>query len=291
MSKYQVLLFYKYVEITDPEKLKMEIKAFCDSLQLKGRILIAEEGINGTVGGLVENTEEFADYLKKIPELSDMKIKRSESVDEAFPRMSVKVRNEIVGTRFPKDIANPIVKTAPYISADELKKWFSNNEDFEIVDMRNNYEFEVGHFKNSINPKLNNSRDLPEKIEELKPIKNKKILTVCTGGIRCEKMSAYLLSQGFDNVYQLEDGMHGYMEKYPGEDFLGGLYTFDQRVVMHFGGEREIVGKCHFCNSSTENYANCANPNCNLHFLVCDNCKNTDSSLCCKEECALLLTK
>jgi UPF0176 protein len=104
-------------------------------------------------------------------------------------------------------------------------------------------------------------------------------------------MSAYLLSQGFDNVYQLEDGMHGYMEKYPGEDFLGGLYTFDQRVVMHFGGEREIVGKCHFCNSSTENYANCANPNCNLHFLVCDNCKNTDSSLCCKEECALLLTK
>lgn len=291
MSEYQVLLFYKYVEIADPEKLKTEIKAFCDSHQLKGRILIAFEGINGTVGGLVQNTEKFADYLKQISELSDMKIKRSSSHDQAFPRMSVKVRDEIVGTRFPKDVVNPIVKTAPYINADELKEWFNNNEDFEIIDMRNDYEFEVGHFKNSINPKLNNSRDLPEKVKEFEPIKNKKILTVCTGGIRCEKMSAYLLSQGFNNVYQLEDGMHGYMEKYPGKDFLGALYTFDQRVVMHFGGEREIVGKCRFCNSPTETYANCANLNCNLHFLVCDNCKSVNSSLCCKEECREVLTK
>jgi len=286
MSKYRVLLFYKYVLITDPETLMNRLKSVCNELNLKGRILIASEGINGTVGGLLSDTEKFSSFIGTIPEFANMKIKSSESDSEAFPRMSVKVREEIVGTKFSKEKANPLEKTAPYINAEELKKWFENKEDFEIVDMRNDYEFEVGHFKNSINPKLNNSRDLAEKVNDLVPIKHKKVLTVCTGGIRCEKMSAYLLNNGFENVYQLEDGMHGYMEKYPGEDFLGALYTFDGRVTMHFGGEREVIGKCRLCNEKTERYVNCSNLVCHIHFLMCDRCGDRGEVTCsqkCKE--------
>lgn len=292
MPKYKVLIFYKYVEISDPKSLMNRIKSVCNELNLKGRILIASEGINGTVGGLVSYTEKFASFIVTISEFADMKIKSSESPDEAFPRMSVKVRNEIVGTKFSKEKANPIEKTAPYLSADELKEWFTSNEDFEIIDMRNDYEYEVGHFKNSINPKLSNSRDLADKVEELKPLKHKKIITVCTAGIRCEKMSAYLMNNGFENVYQLEDGMHGYMEKYPGEDFLGALYTFDGRVTMHFGGEREVIGKCRLCNEKTERYVNCSNLMCHIHFLMCEKCGDSGEVTCsskCKEAVTITL--
>jgi len=138
--------------------------------------------------------------------------------------------------------------------------------------MRNSYEFASGHFKNSIDPELENSRDLPTALNKLTPLKEKTVLTVCTGGVRCEKMSAYLLNKGFENVYQLDGGMHSYMEKYPGQDFLGTLYTFDQRLTMDFGGPREIIGTCKLCSKKTEQYVNCKNNLCHLHFLACESC-------------------
>ena len=280
---YQVLLFYKYVTIENPQELMERVRMLATTHGLLGRCLIAEEGINGTFEGETAATEAFLEELLTDACFADMPIKRSAGTGTAFPKLSVKVRNEIVGTRFPADV-DPRKQTGTHITPEELRAWYEQDEDFVVIDMRNDYEFRSGHFHNSINPGLENSRDLPEKIPELLPHKDKKVVTVCTGGVRCEKMSAYLMKEGFTNVHQLHDGMHGYMEKYPGKDFDGALYTFDNRLTMHFGGERTIVGTCHFCNAQTEQYVNCANNGCHLHFLVCDACKG-DAGTFCSEKC------
>ena len=288
--KYQVLLFYKYVNIEDPDGLADSLRALATELSLTGRVIVAWEGINGTLEGTIENTEAFTKKFLENPLFSDVNVKSSEGIGEAFPKLSVKVREEIVGTHFPLEDACPQVRTAPRIKAEVLRSWYEKGEDFTIVDMRNDYEYASGHFKGSIDPGMQASRDLPDRIAVLEPLKKKKVLTVCTGGIRCEKMSAYLLNNGFEDVYQLEDGIHGYMQKYPGKDFVGALYTFDKRKTMHFGAgedsEREIVGTCYLCEEKTEEYVNCANDYCHRHFLACLNCQTGNKTYCselCKE--------
>lgn len=281
---HQVLLFYKYVTITNPEELKASYFSLCEKYELKGRTIIAEEGINSTLEGTVENTENFLiEFLKDI-RFSDMQIKRSESAGVSFPRLMIKVRNEIVGTRFPKEV-DPRVQTAPHMSADELHSLYEKQEDFVVVDMRNSYEYESGHFANSIDPGMDASRELPEKIEKLRIHKDKKVITVCTGGVRCEKMSAYLKHEGFENVYQLDGGMHSYMEKFPEGHFKGTLFTFDDRLVMDFGGKRDVVGKCKRCSAPNEQYQNCANAECNMLFLICNNCMSAEGPGFCGEKC------
>lgn len=277
----QILLFYKYVSIEDPEVFAAWIREAAASYGLVGRVLVAAEGLNGTLEGSVVDTEAFAEELLEDPRFSDMSIKRSEGTGDAFPKLSVKVRSEIVGTRFPASV-DPTKRTGTHLPPEELRRWFEEEKDFVIVDMRNDYEFKSGHFKGSVNPGLNNSRDLPEALPKLESLKDKTVLTVCTGGVRCEKMSAFLLENGFNDVYQLENGMHGYMEKYPGQDFLGSLYTFDKRKTMHFGGDREIIGTCHHCKGATEKYVNCANDYCHEHFLVCEGCSSNRSVFCSK---------
>ena len=284
--KYEVLLFYKYVTISRPKQVADMVRGLSIKFGFTGRVIVAEEGINATLEGTVEHTQKFIEEFFKDKRFNDIQIKRSASEGNSFPKLSVKVREEIVGTKFPSEV-NPREKTAPHIKPEELKKLYEENEDFIVVDMRNSYEFASGHFKNSIDPGLENSRDLPEKIEKLQAYKDKKIVTVCTGGIRCEKMSAYLIHKGFENVQQLDGGIHSYMEKYPGEDFKGGLYTFDQRLVMDFGGEREIVGICNLCGDKTEKYVNCANLACHKHFLACINCQSEEGTYC-KDGCAQL---
>lgn len=281
---YQVLLFYKYTDVSDPEALAARIRGLAEELSLTGRILVATEGINATLEGTVENTEEFVSRFDD-PRFADMQYKRSAGTGASFPKLSVKVRKEIVGTGFTREEADPRVSTAPRITAEELRTWYEEDKDFVVVDMRNNYEFVSGHFKDSVQPDISASRHLPLAMEKLAPLKDKQIVTVCTGGIRCEKMSAYLMNKGFKNVRQLDGGIHTYMEKYPGKDFQGTLYTFDQRMVMDFGGEREIIGVCHLCGDKTERYADCADPICHFHFLACDNCREADGSAYCSKEC------
>lgn len=287
--EYQVLLFYKYVTIEDPHALREWVLTRASALELTGRVLVAEEGINGTLEGTKENTDLFANDLTALPLFADMQIKTSKGQGTAFPKLSVKVRNEIVGTQFDAKKVDPRVKTAPRLTPEDLRSWYENDKDFVIVDMRNDYEFRSGHFAGSINPGLENSRDLPKAMPQLEGLKDKTVLTVCTGGVRCEKMSAYLLAEGFTDVYQLENGIHGYMEKYPGQDYLGTLYTFDKRLTMDFGGEREVIGECYLCNAKTESYVNCANNSCHLHFLACDACQEGGSTTC-SASCAATLT-
>jgi UPF0176 protein len=288
-KEHQVLLFYKYVTVEDPTRVANWLRGLAVRYQLLGRGIVAKEGINATFEGLLKNTEKFAAEVLANPLLADMQIKRSAGDGKGFGKLSVKVREEIVGTQFPLNEADPRVKTAPRISPAELKEWYKNNKDFVVVDMRNDYEFASGHFKNAVEPGISASRDLPQALPKLEPLKDKTVLTVCTGGVRCEKMSAYLQSHGFKDVYQLDGGIHSYMEKYPGEDFLGTLYTFDRRLTMDFGGPREIIGTCDFCEAKTERYVNCAYDKCHRHFLVCTTCIPLQDIPYCNEECRLAL--
>ncbi len=282
---YEVLIFYKYVTVNDPEAFAHTLRALCMRLNLSGRAIVAEEGINATFEGRTADTRAFIAEFVQDPLFCDVYFKRSEGNGKTFPKLSVKVRDEIVGTHFSPTEADPRIQTAPHLAPETLRTWYESGEEFTIVDMRNSYEFESGHFKGAIDPGLRNSRDLPQAISKLEPLKDKKVLTVCTAGVRCEKMSAYLLSKGFKEVYQLDGGIHSYMEKYPGKDFLGTLYTFDQRVTMHCGGEREIVGACRRCGVQTERYVNCINNECHLHFLACEQCSPRDMSAGCSKEC------
>ncbi len=288
MSPYQVLLFYKYTDIADPAALAEQVRLLAEEFSLTGRAIIAEEGINATFEGLLADTEAFATRFKEDARFADVQIKRSTGTGNSFPKLSVKVRDEIVGTGFTREEADPRRATAPKLSPEELRAWYERGEDFVVVDMRNNYEYDSGHFKNSVQPNISASRHLPLAIAKLESLRETPVVTVCTGGIRCEKMSAYLMHKGFKNVRQLDGGIHSYMEKYPGKDFLGTLYTFDQRQTMHFDGDREIVGECRLCGAQSEDYADCAEPSCHLHFIACDSCRDESGSVYCGEECQKL---
>ncbi len=283
--KHQILLFYMYRTIEDPEILMERERAVWQVLGLTGRMIIATEGINATLEGTAEATEKYIAHIKGDKRFKYMDIKTSVGTGKSFPRISIKVRDEIVGTKFPKHI-DPRVKTAPRVTAKQLHKMYEKGEDFVVVDMRNSWEIASGHFKNTIDPGLKASRDLPKKIDYIREqTKGKKIVTVCNGGVRCEKMSALLLDQGIDNVYQLHNGIHPYMQAYPGQNYEGTLYTFDDRLTMDFTEDRPVVGKCHRCQSTSENYINCSNDACHLLCIVCDDCGGQESIVFCSDEC------
>lgn len=289
---YTIALYYKYVHIKDPQALATSQRLLCERLGLTGRIIIAEEGINGTCEGLNDAVKEYCNELKKDPRFADVHFKLSEGTGAAFGRLSIKVRSEIVSTHLGEDNVDPRKETGTYLRPDELKKWYENGEDFVVVDMRNDFEFASGHFENSVPSGMKYFRDLAKVPENISTLKVKKVLTVCTGGVRCEKASAYLLKKGFKDVYQLDGGIVSYMEKYPNQEFKGSLYVFDNRMVMDFDkkaleiGEKpqhEIVGRCVVCATPSERYVNCENDDCHIHYILCATCGANGSF--CTEEC------
>ncbi len=284
---FKTILFYKYCHISE-ENVKIlrerEISV-CKVLGLTGRIILAKEGINGTLEGPVEAVETYKKHILTDRHFKKMDIKESLSSGASFPKIKVKIKDEIVSTKYPAHI-DPRVKTGRKVNATELHKMFDKEEEFYVIDMRNDYEIKGGHFKNTINADwdMKASRELPKFLKKLEEYKNKKVLTVCTGGIRCEKMSAYLIDQGFKDVSQLHNGIHTYMQKFPGENFKGTLYTFDNRMTIDFGGEqREVVGECYVCKEKTEKYAHCAFPMCHQHLLFCD--KHLTTKNYCNDKC------
>ncbi len=286
---HQILLYYKYVTIDDPESLRLAQFELCKRLGFTGRIIIAKEGINGTVEGSFENTEQYVRELCLDKRFADMNFKRSQGTGSAFPKLSVKVRSEIVSGHLKADDLNPNEITGKYLSPEALHEWIKFQKEFYIVDMRNDYEHRSGHFAGSILPPLENFRDLPKTLLILKHLKNKTIVTVCTGGVRCEKASGFLLKHGFKDVYQLHNGIVSYMEKYPGQDFKGSLYVFDGRVTMAFG-EHEIIGRCEKCSNPSERYLNCGNLRCHRHFICCASCGPVETMTPCSLVCALKLS-
>ncbi|WP_026571406.1 MULTISPECIES: rhodanese-related sulfurtransferase [Sediminibacillus] len=268
-EKYQVLLYYNYVPIEDPETYAAEHLKYCKELGLKGRILVAEEGINGTVSGTVEQTNKYMDDMHADPRFADMVFKVDEADGHAFKKMHVRPRPELVTLRLEDDI-DPNETTGQYLSPQEFYEAM-RDENTVVLDARNDYEYDLGHFRGAIRPDIETFRELPEWVEENKDkLEGKKVLTYCTGGIRCEKFSGWLVKEGFEDVGQLHGGIvtYGKDPEVQGELWDGQLYVFDERISVPVNRkEHVIVGKDFFDGEPCERYVNCANPECNRQFL------------------------
>lgn len=292
--KYEILLFYKYVNIADPEAERLRQMDLCTKYDLKCRIIVAKEGINGTLEGTIENTQSYIDEMISDARFADIDWKRSEGTGSAFPKVKIKVRDEIVTLGLGERDIDPNKTSGRYITADELHELYSSGNEFYIVDMRNDYEQAVGHFENAILMPISNFRELPETLEEIEHLKDKLVVTTCTGGIRCEKASGFLVDNGFSNVYQLYGGMQTYMEKYPNQHFLGKLYVFDGRVVWGVNSEdpgHRVVSSCLLCGNESELYVDCGYIHCDSehrHFIACKECVDQDGRIYCSDKCRQL---
>ncbi|WBL31377.1 oxygen-dependent tRNA uridine(34) hydroxylase TrhO [Candidatus Phytoplasma sacchari] len=289
-KNYYIILYYHYVRIKEPEYLRKEQFDECRKLNLMGRIIVSSEGINGTLSGLCKNIELYMINLKKNKYFKNINFKIVEHNENVFSKLSVKHRKEIVSLKLNKDIF-PKNREEFYLNPQEFYDIISkNNNDTFLLDVRNNYEYDLGHFKNSINPNINHFRELPNWIEkEISNFKDKKVIIYCTGGVRCEKISTFLKEKGIWEVYQLKGGIINYSQdkKVNGKLFEGKMYVFDQRISMNVNfDEKKIIGKDYFDQKPCERYINCANPECNKQILCSekneynylgscsDNCRN-----------------
>ncbi len=273
MIKYQTLLYYCYSRIEDAEQFASNHLQFCKSLNLVGRIIVADEGLNGTVSGTVESCKIYMDTLHADPRFSKIDFKIDDVEEPSFIKMHCRYKAEIVhsGLRDP-GIINPEKKTGIHLEPADFVK-MKDDQDVVIVDVRSNYEHAIGRFRNAVTFDIENFRDFPAMINELAQYKDKKIVTYCTGGIKCEKASALLLHEGFENVYQLHGGIIKYGKEAGGEDFEGKCYVFDNRVAVDVNTVNPVViSTCRNCGEHTTKMINCANPECNEHFTQCDAC-------------------
>lgn len=273
-----ILLYYKYTPIKNPAQFMREQRSLCTRLHLKGRIIVAHEGINGTVSGTQEATDEYIATMQAMPQFSDMEFKLGNDDEPAFPKLSIKVRDEIVSLESP--IPVDMQNAAPYIEIDEMHEVLKNNKDVVILDARNEYESRIGKFKNALALDIDNFRDFPEKsLKELEQLKDKEIITYCTGGIRCEKASAYLVQNGF-KVRQLHGGIIKYIQKYK-EGFDGHCYVFDKRISVK--ANDNIISICEYCDTKTARYINCKNNRCHRQLVCCENCDKNNKGYCPQE--------
>ncbi|SHE37858.1 UPF0176 protein [Seinonella peptonophila] len=286
---YQILLYYKFIHVQDPETEAKVHLDLCKQLDLRGRVLIAPEGINGTVSGTIAQTNAYMDYMNQHPLFNDIVYKIDPYHQHAFKKMFVRSKKELVTFRVEHEL-DPSKKTGQYLSP---KKFYEllKDDDVIVIDGRNDYEYDLGHFRNAVRPDVSSFREFPEWIEKnLSQFKGRKILTYCTGGIRCEKLTAYMLEEGFDDVYQLDGGIvsYGRDPEVKGEFFDGKCYVFDERISVPINRvEEKIVGTCIHCGNQTEQYINCRVTTCNLQHLCCEDCNETFNGFCsheCKEK-------
>ncbi|WP_373515833.1 rhodanese-related sulfurtransferase [Persicitalea sp.] len=269
MKDYRVILYYIYVDIDDPDACRDEQHLFCLENDLLGRIIVAPEGLNGTVSGLAADCEAYMGYLRNDPRFEKTQFKIEHYEGHAFKKLHVRVKNEIVNSSLP---VNPNLRTGTHLEPSEFKQMLDDPE-VVLVDMRSNYEHSVGRFKGAISFDMENLRELPDHVAEIEHLRDKKIITYCTGGIKCEKASAYLLERGFENVYQLHGGIIRYGLEVGGENFDGKCYVFDNRVAVEVNRVNpEVIATCYVCATACDRMVNCANPECNLHVPICKEC-------------------
>lgn len=282
-ANYQVLLYYQYTFIEDPKQLVAEQKELCQQLNLKGRILIAEEGLNGTVSGTVKETTRYMEAMHAHPLFRNMKFKIDPHDGHAFRKLTVKHRSEIVAWHMDDQSVDPNKLTGVHLTPSQ---WYQamTEEDVILIDGRNDFEYDLGHFRGAIRPEVTTTREFPEWIRQHKEEwKDKKILTYCTGGIRCEKLSGVLLQEGLEHVYQLDGGIvtYGKDTSVQGALFDGKCYVFDDRISVPINQkEHVIVGKCYHCESPAEKYLNCQHDLCDRRHLVCPDCEPVHGGYC-----------
>ncbi|MFY7729550.1 MAG: rhodanese-related sulfurtransferase [Flavobacterium sp.] len=280
------LSFYAYAHIEDPKAFRDSLFVTWNKLDVLGRIYVATEGINAQLSLPADNFYAFKDHLDTIPFLKDIRLNVAvEQDDLSFLKLTIKVRNKIVADGLD-DATFDVTNKGVHLGAKDFNQMLEDPNTI-VVDFRNHYESEVGHFKGAITPDVETFREsLPIIEEQLQDYKeDKNLLMYCTGGIRCEKASAFFRHKGFKNVYQLEGGIIEYTRQVKAENleskFIGKNFVFDGRL-----GERitdDIISQCHQCGKPCDNHTNCANEACHLLFIQCDDCKASMQNTCSTE--------
>lgn len=288
----KILLYYKFTPISDTLTMKLWQKTLCEGLNLRGRILISPHGLNGTVGGEMDDLKKYIKATKEFPGFKGIVFKWSDGAREDFPRLSVKVRDEIVAFRATDELRvdeTGVVGGGKHLKPKDVHKLVEEKgEEVVFFDGRNAHEAAIGKFKNAVVPDTHTTHDFITELESGKydDLKNKPIVTYCTGGIRCEVLSSLMINRGFKEVYQIDGGIVKYGEVY-GDDGLweGSLRVFDNRMTVDFSDHAKTIGKCSHCDGPTNNYENCAYANCNDLVLICLNCKQNPDLLYHTETC------
>jgi UPF0176 protein len=288
----KILLYYKFTPLKDPEAIRLWQRILCESLDLKGRILISEHGINGTVGGEVEDLKTYVKQTKQFTGFKGTKFKWSDGGRNHFPKLSVKVREEIVSFGAAKELkvdTTGVVNGGTHLKPTEVNELVNRYGD-EVVffDGRNSYEAAVGRFKDAVVPHTTTTKDFISELDSGRydDLKSKKVVTYCTGGIRCEILSSLMKNRGFQDVYQIDGGVVKYGEEFADDGLWeGSLYVFDDRMGLKFSDKAKDIGQCIHCGTKTSNYENCALNTCNELVLICEMCKIVPARLFHTDDC------
>jgi UPF0176 protein len=276
----QVILFYKYVPIADPAKFASEQRALCSLLELKGRLLIASEGVNGTLAGPADAVGRYVAALKSDARFSDIQFKGSAGDDRTFPKLVVKVRSEIVTLNAGAITPDKDNQLTPA----EWKRMMEENPNAVPLDIRNRFESDAGKFENAVVCDIEHFRELPQYVDRLQDLKNKTVLMYCTGGIRCEKASALFRSKGFRSVFQLHGGIAAYQQQFGNEHWQGECFVFDQRMTVRVEEGLVQIGRCAHTGRAASRFVNCLHDPCHKLFILSAEAEseNRDYLLCPK---------
>jgi len=280
--QHPVILYYKYVDIEEPERFVAEQRALCTQLGLKGRLLVASEGINGTLSGLPSPVEHYMSSLRADLRFSDIEFKLSEGAPDTFPRLAIKVRPEIVtlgaGIPLKADLDN-------HLSPADWKRRLEEDPDVVVVDVRNRYESDAGRFDGALACDIENFRELPAYVETLEELRDKTVLMYCTGGIRCEKASALFRAKGFEKVFQLHGGIVNYQKEFGNEHWLGECFVFDKRMTVRVDDGLKPVGRCAHTGRTSGRLVNCLHDLCHKLFILAEETEAEDPETVLCPEC------
>jgi len=284
----KIILYYKFVPVADPEAVRLWQNALCEKLDLKGRIIIAKHGINGTLGGDIENLKAYVKETKSFAPFKGMVFKWSDGGDADFPKLAVKVRDEIVTFGVAGELEvneQGVIGGGKHLKPEAVNELVKERGDVVFFDGRSAYEGAVGKFKNAVVPDVRVAKQFKQEIADPKydALKDKPVVTYCTGGVRCEVLSMLMKKQGFKEVYQMDGGIVKYGEKFGDKGLWeGSLYVFDGRMGLKFSDQAKDIGICVHCGGKTSNYENCANKACNELILVCKNCEQKTFCVNCQ---------
>ena len=291
MANPKIILYYGFAPVSDPVALKLWQKTLCESLNLKGRIIVSKHGINGTLGGDQDDLKRYIKGTKEFPGFKKIDFKWSDGNGHDFPRLSVKVRPELVALGIPDEIKvdlDGVIGGGKHLTPFEVNQLVSERgEDVVFFDGRNAYEAKIGKFKDAVVPDVDTSHDFIGELESGKydHLKDKPIVTYCTGGIRCDILSVAMKNRGFKEIYQIDGGIVRYGDKYHDDGhWEGSLYTFDGRMSVDFSDKTKVIGECERCGSSTKEFYNCNTQTCHSLILLCKPCSRLEDNLRCTHQ-------
>jgi UPF0176 protein len=271
----KILLFYRFTPLADPDAVRLWQRDLCESLGLGGRILISKDGINGTVGGGLAAVKKYVRKTRQYPAFKSIEFGWNEGTGHDFPRLSVRVRDELVSFGAPGELRvdeSGVVGGGKHLSPEQLHE-LVEAKDVTFFDGRNAVEAEIGRFRGAVVPEVDNTRDFIREIDggAFDHLRDEPIVTYCTGGIRCEVLSSLLIGRGFREVYQLDGGIARYGQTF-GDTGLwdGSLYVFDERKSITFSDDAVVLGRCYSCGAQTSRMENCGDLVCRVQLVVCD---------------------